>query len=84
MKLYISDANVIFSALISGRELYQKIVANYKFYPPDFALAEIQKYQALLLEKTKLKEDALREYTIQLFSEVVIVSDFLISDRSYI
>mgnify|MGYP000503764352 CR=1 FL=1 len=51
MKQFIVDANVIFSAIISGKEEYQEKFSKNQLFVPDFALDEIQKYQAILLKK---------------------------------
>ena len=64
MNGYITDANVIFSCLISGRDIYQDLFDKYNFYLPDFALREIQKYQALILRKTQLNPNLLKDYTL--------------------
>lgn len=41
MKEYATDVNIIFTSLISGKEVYQKIFVDNRFYLPDFALTEI-------------------------------------------
>ncbi len=84
MKEYITDANVVFSCLISGRENYQKLFCEYRFYLPDFALHEIQYYQELILSKTKLAPEKLKEYTLMLFNNITVVPNFLISTQSYL
>lgn len=83
MKEYIIDVNVLFSALISGREDYQEKFSTNTFYLPDFALNELQKYQEILLKKTKLNKEDLRKFTIGLFSNAIVVPNFLISTQSY-
>ncbi len=54
MKKYIIDANVIFSALISGKEIFVKLFENNKIFAPDFILIEIEKYNKVVLKKSKL------------------------------
>ena len=46
MKKYIIDANIIFSALISGKELFIKLFETNKFYAPDFIMLELDKYKS--------------------------------------
>ncbi|MFN7117853.1 MAG: PIN domain-containing protein [Saprospiraceae bacterium] len=84
MKRYVTDANVIFSCLISGREEYLKAFTENKFYLPDFALVEIQLYQSEILKKTKLPQERLKEFTLSLFDALVVVPNLLISTRQYL
>lgn len=79
---YIIDANLLFSAIISGKELYQDLVLNNKFYSPDFCLTEINKYEENILKKTKLSDEKLKDFTLLLFSNITIVPRFLISNES--
>lgn len=51
MARYATDANVIFASLISGKENYERMFSDNKFFVPDFALAEIQKYHPKFYEK---------------------------------
>lgn len=83
MKKYITDANVIFSCLISGKEVYLKLFSEYKIYLPDFALLEVQLYQAEILKKTKLSVEQLKEYSLNLFDKITVVPNLLISTRNY-
>lgn len=82
MKEYILDVNIIFSALISGKDFYNKIFSNFKFYVPDFALLEIVEYEKIILEKTKLDIEKLKEFSIVLFSKFIIIPKFLIPERT--
>ncbi len=83
MNQFITDANVIFSCLISGREQYLHIVTENKFYLPDFALTEIQIYQELITRKSPMAGQRLRDYTLHLFEKLIIVPNFLISTQNY-
>lgn len=83
MNQFITDANVIFSCLISGREQYLRIVTENKFYLPDFALTEIQIYQELITEKSPMAGQRLRDYTLHLFEKLIVVPNFLISTQNY-
>ncbi|MFN8346450.1 MAG: PIN domain-containing protein [Spirosomataceae bacterium] len=83
MNQFVTDANVIFGCLISGREQYLRLVTEKKFYLPDFALTEIQIYQELITEKSPMIGHKLRDYTLRLFEKLIIVPNFLISTQSY-
>ena len=83
-KRYLIDANIIFSMLISGKEIYLDIFNKNSFYVPDFALFELQKYQIMLLEKSKLSHEKLKTYTLSLFGYLTVVPNLLISTRSYL
>lgn len=83
MKQYVIDANVIFASLISGKENYEQLFSRRKFYLPDFALVEIQKYQPVILSKTQLSFEELKTYTIGVFERLTIVPNLIISTQSY-
>jgi predicted nucleic acid-binding protein len=82
MNEYIVDANVLFSALIRQKELYDRLLEQCIFYTPDFALAEIQRYRKIILKKTRQNPEQLRVFTIRFFEKLVILPDFLISDEA--
>lgn len=42
----IADSNIIFSSLISGKEIYIDIFRTNEIYVPDIALLELDKYEA--------------------------------------
>ena len=79
---FIIDANIIFSGLLSGKKIYNKIFEDHTFYTPDFALQEINKYQEAILKKTKLSKEQLQEFTLFIFSHLVVVPEFYISSES--
>lgn len=83
MTKYITDINVIFSALISGKDKYLKIFEDFKFLLPDFALEELQYYQELILQKTNLSAQNFKDYTLGLFEHITIIPNLLISTQSY-
>lgn len=84
MKEYILDANIIFSSLLSGKDIYKKIFENYKFYTSDFAFLEIEKYQNTILTKTRLTFEQLQDYTLFIFSRLIFIPDYYISRDSRI
>ena len=83
MKQYVIDANVIFASLISGKENYEQMFTRQKFYLPDFALIEIQKYQPVITSKTQLPFEDLKTYTIGIFERLTIIPNLIISTQSY-
>lgn len=83
MKTYVTDANILFSCLISGNEKYKRIFNECRLYLPDFALSEIQEHQAEILAKTKIPPTDLRNFTLGLFDYLIVVPNFLISTESY-
>lgn len=82
MKKYIIDANVIFSALISGKELFIKLFENNKFYAPDFIMLEIDKYKSVILKKSKMPIDNLQDFIQQLFNQITIIPELYITDSN--
>lgn len=53
MKIVI-DSNIIFSALISGKEVYIDIFKMNDVFIPDIVFSELNKYEARLIKKTKM------------------------------
>lgn len=51
MKEYVIDVNILFSGLISKKKLYEELFLRHKFYTPDFALLELNKYKEIVLAK---------------------------------
>jgi len=81
MNSYIIDANVIFSAIISGKKIFVKLFENNVLYAPDFILVEIDKYQSIILKKTQLPATQFQEFTKLLFQQITIMPAFYISDK---
>lgn len=84
MTQYATDANVIFASLISGKENYERMFSDHKFFIPDFALAEIQKYQPEILRKTKLTFEELKAYTLGIFDRLTVVPNLVVSTQSFL
>jgi predicted nucleic acid-binding protein len=82
MKEYCIDSNILFSALISRKEKYLQIFSSAKFYTPDFALIEIDKYAKVILKKTKTDPSRLEQFTLLMFSLLTIVPKLVISAES--
>lgn len=62
MKKYVIDANVLFSAIIGTRRVHLELIKNVELYAPDYILKEIEKYELLLLKKTKLTKKELNDF----------------------
>ncbi len=83
MNRYVSDSNVIFSGLISGKTDYIDLVTDNRLYLPDFALVELQEYQQVIREKTKQNLDELKAFTLAVFDKITVVPNLLISLPNY-
>ena len=81
-KKYVIDANVLFSAFISGKEIYDILFSTYKIYVPDFAFLELEKYKQRILKKTKLSEFDLQLFVLRLFNNITVIPNLLISKVS--
>jgi len=79
---YIIDSNVLFSAFISGRDVYHLLFSEYTIYLPDYAFLEIEKYKTRILGKTKLTEPEFKEFVIALLRNVTVVPSLLLSQSS--
>jgi predicted nucleic acid-binding protein len=79
---YVIDANVLFSAFISGKELYQLLFSEHTIYLPDFAFLELEKYKARILQKTRLEEQEFQEFVLTLFKNITVIPNFLLSRAS--
>ena len=73
---YIVDANVIISFLISGRASHKSILRNFRFLAPEFILSEIKEYEQVVFGKTKLNNEQLRSYTLDIFRELTILPSY--------
>lgn len=82
MKEYIIDANVLFSAFISGKNIYELLFSDKKIYLPNYAFLEIEKYEKRILKKTKLHEEEFKEFVIKLLSNVTVIPNLIISQQS--
>jgi predicted nucleic acid-binding protein len=82
MKKYIVDANVLFSALIGGKEIYIKLFENYKLFAPDFILLEIDKYKSVILKKSKLPKQEFQDFIQRLFQQITVIPALYITDEN--
>jgi predicted nucleic acid-binding protein len=81
MKIVI-DSNIIFSALISGKELYIDIFKALQIYVPDFIFKEISKYEERIIKKTKIP-NYFTFFIRELFSEVTVIPKFGITKKNF-
>ncbi len=79
----VMDSNILFSALISGRETYLDIVKANDVYVPDFVLYELNKYETRIITKAKLKQADFRLFVCMLFEKIVVIPKFAISPESW-
>lgn len=82
MKLVL-DSNIIFSALISGNEKYLDIVRMNNVYMPDIVLNELNKYEARIIDKAKIKHSDFRLFVRLLFEKVSVIPKFAISIKNW-
>lgn len=82
MQKYILDANVVFSALIGGREIFIQLFEKNKFYAPDFILTEIDKYKKIILKKSKLPLNYFQDFIHRLFKQITIIPDLFITNKN--
>ncbi|AQG82180.1 PIN domain-containing protein [Spirosoma montaniterrae] len=77
---YIIDANVLMGALISGKSFYKTVFQQLNPLLPQFALTEIEKYSETIINKSKLKDDELKRFTIAIFQPLTILPTYYLSD----
>ncbi len=78
----VLDSNILFSALISGKEIYIDILRSLDVYAPDFIFRELSKYQKRIIKKTRL-EDEFLFFIKELFSEITVIPKLAISQKGY-
>ncbi len=79
---FITDANVLFSAIISGKSLYKHMVKTHEIFTLDYIFLELAEYQVLILEKTKLDDIQLTPYLLALFSHIKVLPSMILSEES--
>ena len=83
MKIVV-DSNIIFSALISGKETYLDIVRINDVYIPDIILSELNQYETRIISKAKLKQADFRLFIRMFFEKVIVIPKFAISAESWL
>jgi predicted nucleic acid-binding protein len=79
---FVIDANILMSILISGKASYRPLLMHYNFILPDFAFAEVEKYNAVLRRRTKMQEDEFLQWTYFVFSRITILPRYVLSEES--
>ncbi|MDZ7934161.1 MAG: PIN domain-containing protein [Emticicia sp.] len=82
MTNYIIDANVLFAAIISGKEHHVAFFNRNKLYTTDFAFIEIEKYRKKILKKAKLKNQQFFDFNVRLFSQISVIPALALSVES--
>ncbi len=82
MSKFVIDSNILFGAIISSREIFFEIIKKFDLYTPDFALKEIEKYEELILRKTKLAKKELNTFLVRLFRGITILPSIIIDKDS--
>src|SRR4030067_2655432 len=82
MKIVI-DSNIIFSALISGKEMYIDIFKTNDVFIPDVVFTELNKYETRLIKKTKLKKNEFGTFVKMLFEEITVIPKFAVSPDNW-
>ncbi len=77
---YVVDANVLMSIIISGKGIYKPLLSYYKLIVPEFALVEIDKYKDIIFEKTKMQKSELINFSYSVFSEIVVLPNYVMDD----
>ncbi len=84
MKRYILDANIIFTALISGKPLYLNFVANNQCFTSDFAFAEIEKYKVVIMKKSKIQPSDFQKFIKLLFEYITVIPSLYITEENQV
>ncbi|QKZ11113.1 PIN domain-containing protein [Spirosoma sp. KUDC1026] len=79
---FVIDANILMSALISGKAFYRTIFNALDVVTPDFALIEIDKYRETILSKAKLKGEDMQRFTLALFEGITVLPNYILSTES--
>lgn len=79
MNHYVADANVLFSAFISGKQQYISFFDRNRVVTIDFVFIELEKYRTVILKKSKLSQQELFDFSIHLFQKVTVVPSFTLS-----
>ena len=84
MNHYIADANVLFSAFISGKQQYIAFFDRNRVITIDFVFIELEKYRNIILKKSKLSQQELFDFSISLFQKVTVVPRFALPSATLV
>ena len=79
---YIIDANIIFSALMSGKVVYKTLFERYKCFSADYLFVEMERHKDIILKKTKMDTAQFVPYAVSLFSNIGIIATMLLSTNA--
>lgn len=79
---YILDANVIISALISGKADTKALFQYYNFSSPEFLFNELDTHKNVILSKTRFDTQDLNAFTISIFKNLNVLPHFVLSTES--
>ncbi|MDP3048053.1 MAG: PIN domain-containing protein [Thermodesulfovibrionales bacterium] len=79
----VIDSNIIFSAIISGKQFYIDIIQSNEFYTPDIVFIELEKYKTRIIEKSRLPIEDFRKFVKMLFEEIVVIPKMAISKENW-
>ncbi len=79
MDNFVIDVNILFSGILSQKKFYEELFLRYKFYVPDFALLELQKYKKIIRKKLSKHQTDFEKFAVMLFSNLNVIPDFLLS-----
>lgn len=82
MKKYVIDSNILFSAIISSKRIYLEIVKVLDLYAPDFALKEMEKYEEVIIKKTKIDQKDMNTFLMKLFQGVTILPSLFVDKQT--
>jgi predicted nucleic acid-binding protein len=88
MKIYITDTNVIFSAVLNvnsgiGQFIMSANQNNVKFYAPDYLRFELENYIPKIVKISSLKIEEVRRLITLLYAQIIFISDELIPFEYY-
>lgn len=79
---YVIDANVLMGALISGKAFYKTTFETLDLITPDFALIEIEKYKDTIIARSKLNDEEMRRFTVDIFRRITVLPNYFLTDKS--
>jgi predicted nucleic acid-binding protein len=79
----VADSNIIFSSLISGKEVYIDTFRMNEIYVPDVVLLELDKYEKRLIQKTQMNQTEFIKFIQMLFKEITVIPKFAISKENW-
>jgi predicted nucleic acid-binding protein len=79
----VIDSNIIFSAIISGKQFYIDIMQSNELYTPDIIFIELEKYETRIIEKSQLPIEDFRKFVKMLFEKIVVIPKMAISKGNW-